>query len=262
MVRGAGFVLLKCSILVAMTITEGSEKSSQFCLLKANFYDRCAQFCLTLCDSLDHQLISMIDMLSCVWLFVTPPVSSVCVGFFRQKCCNGLPFLPLVDFLDPGIKPAPLACPTLQEDSLPLSHQGMRKWQMGGEKSGDFCWMLSFCIRHDNNIYKVLINIQYKLNWGSMVNLASERILHCHFWVGIKCLLWAVVTIVGVECFKEGLPQKCIYFSSFSGPAKINIHDICRLFEYSHFHGKSGCLWQIMHSELMVFSISKSIQGH
>ena len=165
---------LKCSILVTMTITEGSEKSSQFCLLKVKFYDRCAQLCLTLCDSLVHQ-------------------SPLSVGFFGQKCCSGLPFLPLVDFLDPGIKPASLACPTLQEDSLSLSHQGMRKWQMGGEKSGDFCWMLSSCIRHDNNIYKVLINIQYKLNWGSMVNLHQKEYYTVIFELELSAssgLLW------------------------------------------------------------------------
>ena len=136
-------------------------------------------------SSIYLRLISMIDMLSCVWLFVTPWTaahqSPLSVGFFRQKYSSALPFLPPMDFLDPGIKPASLACPILQEDRLPLSHQGMRKWQMGGGKSGGFYWLLSSCIRHDNNIYEVLINKQYKPNWGSMVNLASERILYCYF---------------------------------------------------------------------------------
>ena len=35
---------------------------------------------------------------------------------------------------------------------------------MGGGKSSGFYWLLSSCIRHDNNIYEVLINKQYKPN--------------------------------------------------------------------------------------------------
>ena len=42
------------------------------------------------------------------------------MGFSWQEYCNGLP-LPCLDLPDPGIEPA---SPALQEDSLPLGHQG------------------------------------------------------------------------------------------------------------------------------------------
>ena len=68
-------------------------------------------------------------MLSCsVVLFVTlwtvahqAPLS---MGFSRQEYWSGLPCPPPGDLPDPGIKPASLATPTLQADSLPRSPQG------------------------------------------------------------------------------------------------------------------------------------------
>ena len=42
------------------------------------------------------------------------------VGFSRQEYWSGLRFPPPGDLPDPGIKPA---SPSLQVDSLPLSHQ-------------------------------------------------------------------------------------------------------------------------------------------
>ena len=43
------------------------------------------------------------------------------IGFSRQECCSGFPFLSPGDLPDPNIEPR---SPAWQEDSLPLSHQG------------------------------------------------------------------------------------------------------------------------------------------
>ena len=68
------------------------------------------------------------QLFSHVPLFVTPwtiahqaPLS---MEFSRQEYWRGLPFLPLGDLLDPGIKPSPPASHTLAGDSLLLSHLG------------------------------------------------------------------------------------------------------------------------------------------
>ena len=65
--------------------------------------------------------------LSRVRLFATPwavahqtPLS---LEFFRQEYWSGLPFPPLGDLPDPGIKSEFPVSPALQADSLPLSHQ-------------------------------------------------------------------------------------------------------------------------------------------
>ena len=70
-------------------------------------------------------------LLSCfshVWLFATVwtiahqvPQS---IEFSRQEYYNGLPCPPPEDIFLPGNKPSSPVCPALQEDSLPLSHQG------------------------------------------------------------------------------------------------------------------------------------------
>ena len=67
-------------------------------------------------------------VLSHVWLFAThwtvalqAPLS---MGFSWQKYWRGLLFPPLGDFPDPEIKPVSFVSPTLQADSLPLSHKG------------------------------------------------------------------------------------------------------------------------------------------
>ena len=44
--------------------------------------------------------------------------------FSRQACWGRLPFPPLGDLPDPGIKPGPPAAPELQANSLRLSHLG------------------------------------------------------------------------------------------------------------------------------------------
>ena len=66
-----------------------------------------------------------VKLLSHIWLFVTPwtvahqaPLST---EFSRQQYCGGLPFPSPGDHPDPGIEPG---SPSLQADSLPLSHQG------------------------------------------------------------------------------------------------------------------------------------------
>ena len=46
------------------------------------------------------------------------------MGFFRQEYWSRLPFRPLGDLPDPGIKPESPASPELQADSLPMSHWG------------------------------------------------------------------------------------------------------------------------------------------
>ena len=46
------------------------------------------------------------------------------MGFSRQEYWSGLQFPSPGGLPDPGIKPASSGTPALQEDSLPLSHQG------------------------------------------------------------------------------------------------------------------------------------------
>ena len=63
-----------------------------------------------------------------VWLFATPQTVahqvSQSMEFSRQEYWSGLPFPPPKDLPNPGIE---LATTALQEDSLPLSHQGSPK---------------------------------------------------------------------------------------------------------------------------------------
>ena len=50
--------------------------------------------------------------------------AALSMGFSRQECWSGLPFLPSGDLLDTGIEPPSPASPALQVDSSLLSHQG------------------------------------------------------------------------------------------------------------------------------------------
>ena len=66
-----------------------------------------------------------VNSLSHVRLFATPwtvtyqaPLS---MGFSRQECWSGLPFLSLGDLPDPGIEPG---SPALQADTLPFEPPG------------------------------------------------------------------------------------------------------------------------------------------
>ena len=76
-----------------------------------------------------HVLCVCAQFLSHVLLFVTPwtvaceaPLS---MAYFQREYWTGLPFPPLGDLPNPGIKPASPASLALQADSLPLSHQGI-----------------------------------------------------------------------------------------------------------------------------------------
>ena len=65
-------------------------------------------------------------LLSRVRLFVTPWTVAyqalLSMGFSRQEYWSWLPFPPLGDLPDPGIKLASLESPALEADSLLLSH--------------------------------------------------------------------------------------------------------------------------------------------
>ena len=65
-------------------------------------------------------------LLSCIQLFATPWTiacqASLPMEFSRQEYWIGLPFPPPRDLLDPGIKPTSPKQPTMQVDSLLLSH--------------------------------------------------------------------------------------------------------------------------------------------
>ena len=63
--------------------------------------------------------------------FVTPQTiarqAPLSMGLLRQEYWNGLPFPSPGDLPDPVIKPI---FPSLQVDSLPLSHQGSQQWNI------------------------------------------------------------------------------------------------------------------------------------
>ena len=78
---------------------------------------RLIQVCLFTYAVLSHSVLS--NSLGCHGL---QPTRTLCPsGFSRQEYWSGLPCPPPVDLLNPGIE---LRSPTLQMDSLPLSHQG------------------------------------------------------------------------------------------------------------------------------------------
>ena len=75
------------------------------------------------CD--ERYAAALLSHLSCVQLSATPCTAAhqapLSMGFSRQEYYSGLPCPPPGDLPDPGIEPW---SPTLQADSLPLSHQG------------------------------------------------------------------------------------------------------------------------------------------
>ena len=77
---------------------------------------------------MQYSMACVLSHLSHVWLFATQltvPARVLCPwGFSRQEYWNGLPCLPPGDLPNPGIEPRP---PTLQADSLHLSHQGSQR---------------------------------------------------------------------------------------------------------------------------------------
>ena len=72
-----------------------------------------------------QRFTAVLTLLRCVQLFVAPWTvacqASLSMGFPREEHWSGLPFPSPGDFPTPGIGPA---SPSLQADSLLLSHQG------------------------------------------------------------------------------------------------------------------------------------------
>ena len=70
----------------------------------------------------------MLSRFSLSRLFATPgtvaPQAPLSRGFSRREYWSRLPCLPPGDVPDPGIEPVSPVAPTLQADSLPLSHWG------------------------------------------------------------------------------------------------------------------------------------------
>ena len=56
------------------------------------------------------------------------------MGFPREECWSGLPFLPPGDLPNTGIEPE---SPELQIDSFPLIHQGKNSLDNAGDAAGD-----------------------------------------------------------------------------------------------------------------------------
>ena len=81
-------------------------------------YAKLFQSCLTLCDPMDCSSQAPLSM-----------------GFSRQEYWSRLPCPPLGDLPYPGIKPISPEDPSLQADSLPLSHRGSPLGSLGGSKS-------------------------------------------------------------------------------------------------------------------------------
>ena len=68
------------------------------------------------------QVASLVSDCATLWtLAYQPPLS---MGFSRHEYWNGLSGPPAGDLPDPGMEPASSVTPAMQEDSLPLSHQG------------------------------------------------------------------------------------------------------------------------------------------
>ena len=68
------------------------------------------------------QSLSLVQLSATPWTVARQAPLSM--GFFRQQYWSGLPCPPPGDLPDPGIKPVSPGAPSLQADSLPLSHRG------------------------------------------------------------------------------------------------------------------------------------------
>ena len=83
-------------------------------------------------------------LLSRIWLFATPWIvvhqAPLSLGLSWLKYWNGLPFPFLGDLPDPGIKSTSPVSPVLQKASLPLSHHGSPRGQMGTCKEPQMDW--------------------------------------------------------------------------------------------------------------------------
>ena len=109
----------------------------------------------------------VLSRFSSIQLFVTPwtvarqaPLS---MEFSRQEYESGLPCPSPGDLPNPGIKPA---SPALQADSLPLSHQGSPKGQLGHDET-----------KHhpDLSDLKAYFSYHYIINSQSPIILPSSK---------------------------------------------------------------------------------------
>ena len=119
------------------------------------------QSCLTPCDPMD----------------CSPP-SSLSMGFSTQEYWSGLPFPSPGDLPGPGIEPASPVAPTLQVDSLLLSHRGNLMWQILSslwEQSGAV-------VRHEQTTFYVVSQNSSSLPLGSSVlHPALEAFTFCQW---------------------------------------------------------------------------------
>ena len=67
--------------------------------------------------------------------WITAHEATLSIGFFRQECCNGLPFPPPGDLPNPGIEPRSHMSPELQVDSLPTEPRAVLEDKDIGAKS-------------------------------------------------------------------------------------------------------------------------------
>ena len=74
-----------------------------------------------------------------VTLWTVAHRASLSMGFPRQEYWSALPFSPLGDLPNPGIKPTSPVSPTLQADSLPRSHWGKPYWIFAPSPKS-ICW--------------------------------------------------------------------------------------------------------------------------
>ena len=73
---------------------------------------------------------SLVQLFATLWTAALQ--ASLSMGFSRQEYGSGLPSPPPEDFPDPEIEPASPIAPTLQADSLLLSHWGNPKGRLMG----------------------------------------------------------------------------------------------------------------------------------
>ena len=135
-------------------------------------------------------LLTVVQSLSCVWLFVTPwtvarqaPLS---MRFSRQEYWSGLPFPSPGDLHDPGIE---LACPTLPADSLQSEPQGKPINIL--EKGNRF--------KEFNESWKIT-----KITRGEIIKWS----------VPAKPDGLPIATIILNGIYKKSSPKKCIYHVS------------------------------------------------
>ena len=98
------------------------------------------------------RLLSYVRFFVTLWTVARQALS---MGFPRQEYWSGLPFPPPGDLSDPGVKPASIASPALQADSLPAKplrnsaecranvRNGTMRHNLGGSNT-EWLWKLVF----------------------------------------------------------------------------------------------------------------------